>query len=61
MGQSVTHRLKQVVNHPEPVDGEVVDIDTGYEETIVLTVEADGETYYETYEIIHVEKAKPTD
>lgn len=59
MGQSVTRRLKQVMTHPEPVDGEVVAIDTGYETTIVLTVETDEETYFEVYELTAISKAKP--
>lgn len=61
MDQSVTHRLKHMVTHPEPVDGEVVDIDTGYEQTIVVTVEAGGETYYEQYELTNITEAKPAE
>lgn len=58
MGQSVTRRLKHAMSQPEPIDGEVVDIDTGYEGTIVLTVEADGETYYEEYELTNIRESR---
>lgn len=39
---------------PEPISGRVVDVDCGYSGAIVLTVEADGSRYYETYELTAV-------
>lgn len=61
MGQSVIRRLKHVMTYPEPIDGEVVDIDTGYEATIVVTVETDGETYYEEYELTNITESEPAE
>lgn len=59
METPVHRRIKQMVAHPEPVDGEVQDIDTGYTDTIVVTVEKDGEIYYEQYELTDVLEVKP--
>lgn len=56
MDQAFTHRLKEVVGQPEPINGEVVNIDTGYEETVVLTVESDEERYVEEYDLTSVTK-----
>ncbi|MFC4549803.1 MULTISPECIES: hypothetical protein [Halorussus] len=41
---------------PTPVDGTVVDVDFGYLTSVVLTVEKDGERYYETYGLVSVER-----
>lgn len=60
MALPLAPQLKQVVARPDPIKGEVVDIDTGYETTIVLTVEADEETYYEVYELTNISTAKPS-
>lgn len=49
-------RLRKRFSTPESVDGEVLQIDTGYDQAVVLTVEKDGEIYYETYELTSVEK-----
>lgn len=48
---AVTDRLVR----PIPVNGTVVDVDTGYPRSIVLTVEKDGERFYETYELVSVD------
>lgn len=53
-------RVKRVVSPPDPVEGEVVDVDTGYERSVVVTVERNGETHYETYELANVESSQPS-
>ncbi|UPV74823.1 hypothetical protein M0R89_01835 [Halorussus limi] len=40
---------------PTRVEGTVLDVDWGYPSSIVVTVESDGERYYETYELAAVE------
>lgn len=57
---SVFRGVKHLVGPSEPVEGEVVDVDTGYESVVVVTVERNGDTYYETYELTDVEPAKST-
>lgn len=59
MDPSLVHSFEQRIRKPEPTDGEVVDIDTGYEQTIVLTVDADDGTYYEEYELTEIRTSKP--
>lgn len=56
---AVPHRVKQLFDPPEPVDGEVVDVDTGYANAVVVTVEREGDRYHETYELADVEPATP--
>lgn len=57
---SLFRQLKQGTNPPEPVDGKEINIDTGHERTVVVTVEANGEKYYETYELKSVDSSKPS-
>lgn len=56
MDRSAPARIARQILRPDPVDGEVVEIDTGYNDTIVVTVEKEGEIYYETYELADVRK-----
>ena len=42
---------------PTRVDGTVLDVDWGYPSSVVVTVEKDGDRYYETYELAAVERA----
>lgn len=44
------------VVRPTPVEGTVVDVDFGYPASVVLTVEKDGERYYETYGLVSVDR-----
>lgn len=60
MGEPAIRQLKQLVKRPEPVDGEVVEIDTGYTYTVVLTVETNDNTYYEEYELVDVKEENPS-
>lgn len=54
MNHSAPTKFAKRILRPDPVNGEVVDIDTGYDRTIVVTVEKGGVIYYETYELTDV-------
>ncbi|WP_433629636.1 hypothetical protein [Halomicrococcus sp. NG-SE-24] len=45
---------------PQSIDGTVVDIDLGYPLSLVMIIEQDGENYYETYELVSIERKEDT-
>lgn len=45
---------------PQSIDGTVVDIDLGYPSSLVMIIEKDGENYYETYELVSIERKEDT-
>lgn len=54
----VPRRMKQLVRSPDLVEGELVDVDTGYKNAVIITVEDNGDIYYETYVLADVERSE---
>lgn len=50
--------MKQLVRSPDLVEGELVDVDTGYKNAVIITVEDNGDIYYETYVLADVERSE---